>query len=89
VREPVADNRLARRTLLVEPLGVSLPAGHPLADHATLTLRQLENELFVCFRDPHRRGMASGQPVAAPAGSGRSAPHRRRRGRTVPAGGAA
>jgi DNA-binding transcriptional LysR family regulator len=49
VREPVDDNRLARRTLLVEPLGVSLPAGHPLADRPTLTLRELENELFVCF----------------------------------------
>jgi DNA-binding transcriptional LysR family regulator len=52
VREPVADNRLARRTLLVEPLGVCLPAGHPLADRPTLTLRQLENELFVCFPRP-------------------------------------
>jgi DNA-binding transcriptional LysR family regulator len=49
VREPVDDDRLARRTLLVEPLGVSLPAGHPLADHPSLTLRQLQDELFVCF----------------------------------------
>jgi DNA-binding transcriptional LysR family regulator len=49
VREPVDDDRLARRTLLVEPLGVSLPAGHPLAGHASLTLRQLQDELFVCF----------------------------------------
>src|SRR5688572_31060892 len=30
VREPVGDSRLARRTLLVEPLGVSLPADHSL-----------------------------------------------------------
>jgi DNA-binding transcriptional LysR family regulator len=52
VREPVDDNRLARRTLLVEPLGVSLPAGHSLADHETLTLRQLQDELFVCFPRP-------------------------------------
>ena len=52
VREPVEDNRLARRTLLVEPLGVSLPAGHPLAAQATLTLRQLADELFVCFPRP-------------------------------------
>jgi DNA-binding transcriptional LysR family regulator len=52
VREPVDDNRLARRTLLVEPLGVSLPAGHPLADHPSLTLRQLQDELFVCFPRP-------------------------------------
>jgi DNA-binding transcriptional LysR family regulator len=52
VREPVDDNRLARRTLLVEPLGVSLPAGHPLAGHESLTLRQLKDELFVCFPRP-------------------------------------
>jgi DNA-binding transcriptional LysR family regulator len=52
VREPVEDSRLARRSLLVEPLGVSLPAGHPLASHDALTLRQLENELFVCFPRP-------------------------------------
>jgi DNA-binding transcriptional LysR family regulator len=49
VREPVDDDRLARRTLLVEPLGVSLPAAHPLAGHSSLTLRQLQDELFVCF----------------------------------------
>jgi DNA-binding transcriptional LysR family regulator len=52
VREPVDDSRLARRSLLVEPLGVSLPTGHPLASHETLTLRQLESELFVCFPRP-------------------------------------
>jgi DNA-binding transcriptional LysR family regulator len=49
VREPVDDDGLARRTLLVEPLGVSLPAAHPLADRERLTLRELEDELFVCF----------------------------------------
>lgn len=49
VREPVDDNRLARRTLLVEPLGVSLPAGHRLAERESLTLKELEGELFVCF----------------------------------------
>jgi DNA-binding transcriptional LysR family regulator len=52
VREPVDDTRLARRTLLVEPLGVSLPAGHRLAAHEALTLRQLADELFVCFPRP-------------------------------------
>jgi DNA-binding transcriptional LysR family regulator len=52
VREPVDDNRLARRTLLVEPLGVSLPAGHPLADRPSLTLLELADELFVCFPRP-------------------------------------
>jgi DNA-binding transcriptional LysR family regulator len=52
VREPVDDNRMARRTLLVEPLGVSLPAGHPLANRPTLTLRELQDELFVCFPRP-------------------------------------
>src|SRR5919106_3584057 len=45
VREPVDDQGLARRTLLVEPLGVSLPAAHPLADRERLTLRELEEEL--------------------------------------------
>jgi DNA-binding transcriptional LysR family regulator len=49
VREPVEDSRLARRSLLVEPLGVCLPEGHPLAAEKSLTLQQLENELFVCF----------------------------------------
>jgi DNA-binding transcriptional LysR family regulator len=49
VREPVDDDRLSRRTLLVEPLGVSLPAGHPLAGRDSLTLRELADELFVCF----------------------------------------
>jgi DNA-binding transcriptional LysR family regulator len=52
VREPVDDNRLARRTLLVEPLGVSLPAGHPLAGRTSLALRELAGELFVCFPRP-------------------------------------
>ena len=52
VREPVDDERLARRTLLVEPLGVSLPAAHPLADRERLTLRELADELFVCFPRP-------------------------------------
>jgi DNA-binding transcriptional LysR family regulator len=49
VREPVDDARLARRTLLVEPLGVSLPADHRLAERSALTLRELADELFVCF----------------------------------------
>jgi DNA-binding transcriptional LysR family regulator len=49
VREPVEDGRLSRRTLLVEPLGVSLPASHTLAGREGLTLRELADELFVCF----------------------------------------
>jgi DNA-binding transcriptional LysR family regulator len=49
VREPVDDSRLSRRTLLVEPLGVSLPAAHRLAERSELTLRELADELFVCF----------------------------------------
>jgi DNA-binding transcriptional LysR family regulator len=49
VREPVGDAKLAARTLLSEPLGVSLPAAHPLAARATLTLRELAGEVFVCF----------------------------------------
>src|SRR3954447_12397403 len=49
VREPVEDSRLARRSLLVEPLGVSLPAGHPLADRESVALRDLAGDLFVCF----------------------------------------
>ena len=52
VREPVDDPGLAHRTLLVEPLGVSLPAGHPLAARESLTLRELADELFVCFPRP-------------------------------------
>jgi DNA-binding transcriptional LysR family regulator len=52
VREPVDDDKLARRTLLVEPLGVSLPANHPLASRDSLTLRELADELFVCFPRP-------------------------------------
>src|SRR4051794_1296116 len=49
VREPVDDPRLARRTLLVEPLGVCLPAAHPLAGRESVTLTELAGELFVCF----------------------------------------
>jgi DNA-binding transcriptional LysR family regulator len=49
VREPVQDDKLARRTLLIEPLGVSLPANHPLAARDSLTLQELADELFVCF----------------------------------------
>ena len=49
VREPVEDAKLSRRTLLVEPLGVSLPEGHPLATREAVTLRELADELFVCF----------------------------------------
>jgi DNA-binding transcriptional LysR family regulator len=52
VREPVDDDGLARRTLLVEPLGVSLPAGHPLAERERLSLLELQDELFVCFPRP-------------------------------------
>jgi DNA-binding transcriptional LysR family regulator len=52
VREPVEDTRLSRRTLLVETLGVGLPAGHPLAQRESLTLRELASELFVCFPRP-------------------------------------
>jgi DNA-binding transcriptional LysR family regulator len=49
VREPVEDSRLARRSLLVEPLGVSLPATHPLVARESVTLEDLQGELFVCF----------------------------------------
>jgi DNA-binding transcriptional LysR family regulator len=52
VREPVDDMRLSRRTLLVEPLGASLPATHPLAGRESLTLRELAGDLFVCFPRP-------------------------------------
>jgi DNA-binding transcriptional LysR family regulator len=52
VREPVDDTRLSRRTLLVEPLGASLPATHPLANGESLTLRELAGDLFVCFPRP-------------------------------------
>jgi DNA-binding transcriptional LysR family regulator len=52
VREPIDDTRLARRSLLVEPLGVSLPSGHPLAERESLTLTELAAELFVCFPRP-------------------------------------
>src|SRR4051794_7992197 len=49
VREPVDDDRLARRSLLVEPLGVSLPADHPLAARDEVSLRDVADEQFVCF----------------------------------------
>src|SRR4051812_35954581 len=49
VREPVDDTRLSRRTLLVEPLGASLPATHPMAGRESLTLGELAGDLFVCF----------------------------------------
>src|SRR3954465_12096206 len=49
VREPVDDSRLARRSLLVEPRGVCLPAAHPLAQKACVSLAALADELFVCF----------------------------------------
>jgi DNA-binding transcriptional LysR family regulator len=49
VREPIDAKGLSRRTLLVEPLGASLPARHPLAGRASLTLRELAGEVFVCF----------------------------------------
>jgi DNA-binding transcriptional LysR family regulator len=49
VREPVMDTRLSRRTLLVEPLGASLPAAHPLARRESVTLRELASDPFVCF----------------------------------------
>jgi DNA-binding transcriptional LysR family regulator len=52
VREPIDDSTLARRALLVEPLGVSLPAAHPLAARETLSLQELADELFVCFPRP-------------------------------------
>jgi DNA-binding transcriptional LysR family regulator len=52
VREPVEDSRLSRRTLVVETLGVGLPAAHPLARRDGLTLRELAEELFVCFPRP-------------------------------------
>jgi DNA-binding transcriptional LysR family regulator len=49
VREPIEDTRLSRRTLLVEQLGVCLPATHPLTTRESLTLRELADQLFVCF----------------------------------------
>src|SRR3954447_10945764 len=52
VREPDDDSRLARRTLLVEPLGVCVPADHPLAEHESIALRDLAGDLFVCFPRP-------------------------------------
>ena len=52
VREPVDDTRLSTRTLVVEPLGVSLPATHPLAGRDSLTLRELAGDVFVCFPRP-------------------------------------
>src|SRR3954463_15858608 len=47
VREPVQDTRLSRRTLLVEPLGASLPESHPLAGRDGVMLRELAGDLFV------------------------------------------
>jgi DNA-binding transcriptional LysR family regulator len=52
VREPVDDTRLSRRTLLVEPLGASLPASHPMAGREGVTLAELAGEVFVCFPRP-------------------------------------
>ncbi|HET9507856.1 MAG TPA: LysR substrate-binding domain-containing protein [Gaiellaceae bacterium] len=52
VREPVEDSRLSRRTLLIEPLGASLPAAHPLASRPSVALSELADELFVCFPRP-------------------------------------
>jgi DNA-binding transcriptional LysR family regulator len=49
VREPIDDPGLSRRCLLVEPLGVSLPVGHPLASRERVNLRELEGESFICF----------------------------------------
>ena len=49
VREPIDDPGVARRCLLVELLGVSLPVGHPLAARESVSLRDLEGESFVCF----------------------------------------
>jgi DNA-binding transcriptional LysR family regulator len=52
VREPVDDDGLARRSLLVERLGVALPAGHRLAGRESISLREVASELFVCFPRP-------------------------------------
>jgi DNA-binding transcriptional LysR family regulator len=52
VREPIDGKGLSRRTLLIEPLGASLPARHPLAARASVTLRELADERFVCFPRP-------------------------------------
>jgi DNA-binding transcriptional LysR family regulator len=52
VREPIDDDTLARRSLLVEELGVALPADHLLASRESLALRELAGELFVCFPRP-------------------------------------
>ncbi len=49
VREPIDDPGLERRCLLVELLGVSLPASHPLAVRERVALRELEGESFICF----------------------------------------
>jgi DNA-binding transcriptional LysR family regulator len=49
VREPIDDPSLARRCLLVELLGVSLPVSHPLAAREQISLRDLEGERFICF----------------------------------------
>jgi DNA-binding transcriptional LysR family regulator len=52
VREPIDDDTLARRSLLVEELGVALPADHLLASRESLALGELAGELFVCFPRP-------------------------------------
>jgi DNA-binding transcriptional LysR family regulator len=49
VREPLDDTSLSRRCLLVELLGVSVPAGHPLAAREGVSLRELDGESFICF----------------------------------------
>lgn len=49
LREPVDDPSLSRRCLSVELLGVSLPAGHPLAVRDEISLAELDGERFVCF----------------------------------------
>jgi DNA-binding transcriptional LysR family regulator len=41
------DARLARTPLLADPLRVALPAGHPFADHPTVELASLGEEVWV------------------------------------------
>jgi DNA-binding transcriptional LysR family regulator len=52
VREPIDGKGLSRRTLLIEPLGATLPTRHPLASRTSVTLRELAGDLFVCFPRP-------------------------------------